>query len=208
LRSSSASAGPSTGPSTRSTFFQLFGTATAARIEHPPKHVRATFVTTTTLSERGHQFADQLDVAIEENFEFEDYPRIKCNVARRDGERIYHLPFDQRYDDTLVEPGRGEFWAWTYAEAEAAGFRRAWRGAASPRMVQWTLASGGARHSGRDGRKKARRPANSAWTTRLRATAEAHSRPGAAGQRRSTARKRRKSPRQLKVVGSIPTRPI
>jgi Restriction endonuclease len=107
--------------------FQLFGTSIAARIEHPGKRVRATFITTTKLSERAHQFADQLDVAVEESLPLDDYPRIKCNIARRDGERIYHLPFDQRYDDTLVEPERGEFWAWTCAEAEEAGFRRAWR---------------------------------------------------------------------------------
>ncbi len=37
-----------------------------------------------------------------------DYPRIKCNIARRDDERIYHLPFDQQYDTTLIEPERGE----------------------------------------------------------------------------------------------------
>jgi hypothetical protein len=38
-----------------------------------------------------------------------------------------HLPFDQQYDATLVELERGERWVSTVAEAEALGFRRAWR---------------------------------------------------------------------------------
>lgn len=55
-----------------------------------------------------------------------DYPRIKCNISRG-GERIYHLPFDQQYDTTVITPSTGELWAQTVAEAETAGFRRAWR---------------------------------------------------------------------------------
>ena len=107
--------------------FQLFGTVVACRIENPDKRVTGTFTTTTTLSERAHQFADQLDITVEEGVPLNDYPRVKCNVARRDGERIYHLPFDQRYDATVIEPERGELWAATCAEAEERGFRRAWR---------------------------------------------------------------------------------
>jgi hypothetical protein len=50
----------------------------------------------------------------------------KCHIAR-DGERIYHLPFDQQYDRTVIEADRGECYASTVADAERAGFRRAWR---------------------------------------------------------------------------------
>src|ERR1019366_201409 len=106
--------------------FQLFGTVVAARIEYPDSHVTGTFVTTTTLSQRAHQFAQQLDIRVEESVPLEDYPRIKCNVGRG-GERIYHLPFDQQYDSTIISPERGEAWVATTAEAEALGFRRAWR---------------------------------------------------------------------------------
>ena len=106
--------------------FQLFGTVVAMRIEHPDKRVTGTFTTTTTLSKRAHQFAAQLGIRVEENVELEDYPRIKCNVGR-DGQRIYHLPFDQQYDTTVIETGKGERWVSTVAEAEALGFRRAWR---------------------------------------------------------------------------------
>ena len=57
------------------------------------------------------------------------YPIIKCNVSLRDGEKIYHLPFDQQYDRTLIEY-KDECYVETVAEAEALGFRRAfrWRG--------------------------------------------------------------------------------
>ena len=50
-------------------------------------------------------------------------------INRANGDKIYHLPFDQQYDRCIInEPG--EFYASTVAEAEKAGFRRAmrWRG--------------------------------------------------------------------------------
>jgi hypothetical protein len=106
--------------------FQLFGTVVAARIEYPDREVTGTFTTTTTLSQRAHQFAKQLNVSVEENVQLSDYPCIKCNVGRG-GEHINHLPFDQQYDTTVISPERGEAWVATTAEAEALGFRRAWR---------------------------------------------------------------------------------
>jgi hypothetical protein len=107
--------------------FQLFGTMIAARIENPGKNVVGTFTTTTALSARAREFGRVLEIRVEENFPLADYPRIKCNIARRTGERIYHLPFDQQYDSTLVETKRGEQYVSTAAEAEELGFRRAWR---------------------------------------------------------------------------------
>lgn len=106
--------------------FQLFGTVVAMRIEHPDQIVTGTFTTTTHLSERARQFAEQLGVRVEEDFPLSDYPRIKCNVSR-DRQRIYHLPFDQQYDTTVIEPAKGEHWASTVEEAEELGFRRAWK---------------------------------------------------------------------------------
>jgi hypothetical protein len=107
--------------------FQLFGTVVAMRIENPGKRVIGTFTTTTSLSERAREFARELNIRVEENLPLQDYPRIKCNIGRRTGERIYHLPFDQQYDTTTIEPERDERYAATVAQAEAAGFRRAWR---------------------------------------------------------------------------------
>lgn len=107
--------------------FQLFGTMVACRVENPGKQVTGTFTTTTTLSDRARQFADVLDIHVEEALPLADYPRIKCNINRRTSDRIYHLPFDQQYDTTLIEPDRGERYVATATEAEERGFRRAWR---------------------------------------------------------------------------------
>ena len=55
------------------------------------------------------------------------YPCIKCNISRTTNEKIYHLPFDQQYDKTIVELDRNEKYLRTVYEAEMQGFRRAWR---------------------------------------------------------------------------------
>ncbi len=107
--------------------FQLYGTMVLAGLENPTKQVTGTFTTTTTLSAVARRVAEHLGIKVEQSFPMGDYPRIKCNIARATDERIYHLPFDQQYDTTLVEPHRGEYWAATCAEAENLGFRRAGR---------------------------------------------------------------------------------
>jgi Restriction endonuclease len=107
--------------------FQLYGTMILARLENPAKAVTGTLTTTTKLSPKAREVADYLEIKVEEGFPLDDYPRIKCNLARRGEDRIYHLPFDQQYDTTVIEPERGELYLATVAEAEAQGFRRAWR---------------------------------------------------------------------------------
>ena len=42
-------------------------------------------------------------------------------------ERIYHMPWDQSYDRTRISPERGERWFCEEKQAEAAGWRRAYR---------------------------------------------------------------------------------
>ena len=54
----------------------------------------------------------------------QEYPRIKCNI--NNGEKIYHLPFDQQYDRTQIK-NNGEFYAFTVKEAILKGFKRAKR---------------------------------------------------------------------------------
>ena len=123
--------------------FQLYGTTVEYWIKSGGEHrtnkpllfddgsitgIRPVFVTSTTLSDLARTFAERLGVTVREELPFdESYPCIKCNVARKDGQKIYHLPFDQQYDNVVIEPERGEMYAKTTAEAEAAGFRRAWR---------------------------------------------------------------------------------
>lgn len=114
---------------------QLFGTTIEYCWEmkkkdiHPldviGKSVIPVFVTTTELSPTANRFAERLGVVVHK-VPMGDYPQIKCNIGK-EGERIYHLPFDQQYNSTLIEHQKGEFMAWTVEEAENNGFRRALR---------------------------------------------------------------------------------
>lgn len=114
---------------------QLFGTTIEYCWEmrkkdiHPldviGKSVIPVFVTTTELSPTANRFAERLGVIVQK-VPMGDYPQIKCNIGK-EGERIYHLPFDQQYNTTIIEHRKGEFMAWTVQEAEDRGFRHAMR---------------------------------------------------------------------------------
>jgi len=106
---------------------QLYGTLIKYRIDYPNEKVSALLCTSTILSDRAKEFAQYLDVKIKEEFPLQTYPSIKCNISRRNGEKIYHLPFDQQYDRTLIEEERNECYTETVKEAEELGFRRAWK---------------------------------------------------------------------------------
>lgn len=109
--------------------FQFFGTVFYARIEEKkrnpmaPRKVKGLFFTTTKLSDYAIEAANALNIDIILEPIDKDYPCIKCNI--RNGEKIYHLPFDQLYDRTKIIPNTGEFYAKTCQEAETHGFRRA-----------------------------------------------------------------------------------
>lgn len=118
--------------------FQLYGTMIAYYSEQGnskqklfnglPPQIKGMLITSCSLSDTARKYAAMLNIEIREEHKFTfDYPCIKCNISRRDGEKIYHLPFDQQYDNIKIEHRHGEFYANTVAEAEAAGFRRAWR---------------------------------------------------------------------------------
>lgn len=111
--------------------FQLFGSMVLLQLEYPNKNIKGEFITTTSLSEVSKQVAKKLNIIIIENYIYDkQYPCIKCNISKRDGTKIYHLPFDQQYDKVHIEMNRGEFYASTILDAEEKGFRRAyrWRG--------------------------------------------------------------------------------
>jgi hypothetical protein len=86
------------------------------------------------LSDTAQRFADILGVEVRE-IEFDpSFPRIKCNISAN-GDRIYHLPFDQQYPYVKLVK-QGEFRARTVKEAEEARpepFRRAKRHAVPPK---------------------------------------------------------------------------
>ena len=83
------------------------------------------FVTSTDLSDTARKVASTLGVSVSEGVKFKHYPIIKCNINQSTGEKIYHLPFDQQYDKTIIDKELGEFYALTVKEAERHGFRRA-----------------------------------------------------------------------------------
>ena len=86
------------------------------------------FCSTVPFSPTALAFAKILDIKCRVK-PLDNYPMIKCNISRT-GEKIYHLPFDQQYDKTIITPADGECYALTVEEAEKKGFRRAkrWKG--------------------------------------------------------------------------------
>jgi len=89
--------------------------------------VKPVLYTSTKISDVAKEAAKKLQVECNENVRMSDYPLIKCNISMRDGQKIYHLPFDQQYDRTKIIADSGEKYVYTVAEAEKAGFRRAWK---------------------------------------------------------------------------------
>ncbi len=107
---------------------QLYGSIVEYNIENC-REATGILITNTTLSDRAKAFAQVLGIEFREDIPLGSFPRIKCNIGTGEfGEKtkIYHLPFDQQYDSTKIEKP-GEFMALTVAEAEKAGFRRAYR---------------------------------------------------------------------------------
>ena len=119
---------------------QLFGTTVMYYLEEINPHgnmaefysllkkrqIIPMFITSTVLSDTAQKFANSLGVVFKENVKLKKYPMIKCNVNRNTKEKIYHLPFDQQYDNIKLT-GDDEFYAMTVLDAENAGFRRAMR---------------------------------------------------------------------------------
>ena len=107
------------------TICQLFGTTMEYDIQNNQMFQKTVPVlyTTTRLSDIAMEFAKRLGVKVIVTAKG-DYPMIKCNI--NDGNKIYHLPFDQQYYRVHVNKA-GEFYAWTVKEAVDAGFRRAYR---------------------------------------------------------------------------------
>jgi hypothetical protein len=117
---------------------QLFGSTVAYAIEKGfpvdsvvnPKEsiirVLPVFVTSANLSKVAYDFAKILGVRIRYlpfNPKSNCFPRVKCNINGRN--KIYHLPSDQKYDDTVIDFSKGECYASSCVEAERSGFRRA-----------------------------------------------------------------------------------
>lgn len=124
--------------------FQLFGTTINYISEHYDLNkwdpmdllakgmVKPVFITSTQLSDTARKVSKALHIELLEGFPLQkDYPKIKCNPSSQFG-KIYHLPFDQQYDNFQVSQTEGAFYAETIQEAESKGFRRAYRWHGTP----------------------------------------------------------------------------
>lgn len=109
------------------TICQLFGTTLKYKIDNQnmfDTNITPLLLTTGELTGTAKEFAHKLGVIYKE-WQMGEYPMIKCNI--NNGNKIYHLPFDQQYWRTIIEPEKGEFYATTVKEATKAGFRRAFK---------------------------------------------------------------------------------
>lgn len=108
---------------------QLYGSTVSFKIEHDKLDSNVKVIPVlmipefSKISDTALKFAKILNVHITRQ-NLVDFPRIKCNINQ--GNKIYHLPFDQQYDRTQIK-NEGEFYACTVAEAVGKGFRRAMR---------------------------------------------------------------------------------
>ena len=107
---------------------QLYGTTVQYELTNKDLFFQETkvipmLVITNELSDMAQKFANKLGVLVSVR-PLKDFPMIKCNI--NNGNKIYHLPFDQQYYRTDIKLP-GEFYAWTVQETVNAGFRRARR---------------------------------------------------------------------------------
>lgn len=106
--------------------FQLYGTGLLYHLDHPEQIVEYVLVSSCKLSDVAEKVAKHLGITIVSDYAIEVYPLVKCNISK-DGEKIYHLPFDQQYDRINITYSKGEFYAYTIKEAEEKGFRHAYK---------------------------------------------------------------------------------
>jgi hypothetical protein len=111
------------------TICQLFGTTLHYTITQELSLFQPipVLIYTGKVSDVAREFANKLGVVLYK-MPMGDYPMVKCNI--NNGNKIFHLPFDQQYWNTKIDFSTGEFYASTVQEAIDAGFRRAyrWRG--------------------------------------------------------------------------------
>lgn len=61
------------------------------------------------------------------DFSGSNEPVVKGNISLRTGEKIYHVPGGEYYDQTVVDEAKGERWFCREVEAVAAGWRKSKR---------------------------------------------------------------------------------
>jgi len=113
--------------SLRKTLREAYGQRIAKEMMKPiNKNLKSVICTTTELSDTADEVVEYLGKAMEHRREplVKNYPMIKCNVSKKNGSRLYHLPFDPAYDTIIIGNNEGEEYVETVAEAETLGFKR------------------------------------------------------------------------------------
>lgn len=105
---------------------QLLGGVADYASRHPKEMVHGAFFTTTHLAEDARDAARRLGIEVHERHPLKPFPIIKCKLMGEGG-GLYYLPSDLMYDNIRMELDRGDRYCMTVAEAEDAGFRRAFR---------------------------------------------------------------------------------
>lgn len=83
--------------------------------------------------ERGYETQDKWDVLGDPSesvptpagYSPASHGYIKGNISAS-GERIYHMPGDMYYEETVIDTSKGERWFSSPEEAESAGWRRSY----------------------------------------------------------------------------------
>jgi len=118
--------------------YQLYATTIHYRIQNEIKknvEIKPVFCSTIDLSDMAKKVAKELNVEVKKIQLDKNYPMIKCNINPTTKEKIYHLPFDQQYDKTIIIKNSGEFYAKDVKEAVSKGFRRAFRYMGQPTSI-------------------------------------------------------------------------
>ena len=118
--------------------YQLYATTIHYRIQNEIKknmEIKPVFCSTIDLSDMAKKVAKELNIDTRKIELKKNYPMIKCNINPTTKEKIYHLPFDQQYDKTIIIKNSGEFYAKDVKEAVSKGFRRAFRYKGQPTSI-------------------------------------------------------------------------
>ncbi|MDY0121494.1 MAG: hypothetical protein RBR54_06080 [Sulfurimonas sp.] len=114
-------------PVRENTIAQTYGAARFYSMKHNIDNIKPVIVTSYMVSDEAREFATYLNVHCMEGITIESYPMIKCNTSKSTGEKIYHLPMDQQYDNINIKNNNNSFYAYTVEEAVKKGYRRAFK---------------------------------------------------------------------------------
>jgi hypothetical protein len=80
--------------------------------------------TTAFLACGGYTLMPSKTLAVARSF-VDSQCNIKGNLSFNSGEKIYHVPGQEHYAETIIRPGDGERWFCSEGEARDAGWRKA-----------------------------------------------------------------------------------